>query len=59
MEKEYVLTTNLSQLRTRRLNPNELIPAGNVIVSLEEVKEPSLWRRFLSSFSVTRTRIPK
>jgi hypothetical protein len=59
IEKEYVLTTNLSQLRTRRLNPNELIPAGNVTVSLEEVKEPSLWRRFLSSFSVTRTRIPK
>lgn len=59
MEKEYVLTTNLLDLRTRRLNPNELIPAGNVTVSLEEVKEPSLWRRFLSSFSVTRTRIPK
>ena len=59
MEKDYDLTSNLLDLRTKRLNPNELIPAGNVKVSLEEIKEPSLWRRFLSSFSVTRTRIPK
>lgn len=59
MEKDYVLTTNLSELRTKRLTPNELIRAEYVTLSLEEVKEPSLWRRFLSSFSVTRTRIPK
>ncbi len=59
MEKDYVLTTNLSELRTKRLNPNELIRVENVTLSIEEVKEPSLWRRFLSSFSVTRTRIAK
>jgi hypothetical protein len=59
MEKDYVLTTNLSELRTKQLTPNELIRAEYVTLSLEEVKEPSLWRRFLSSFSVTRTRIPK
>ena len=57
--KDYVLRTNLSELRARRLIPNELIPTENVICSLEEIKEPSLWRRFLSSFSVTRTRITK
>lgn len=59
MEKDFVLTTNLSELRTKRLNPNDLIRAENVTFSLEEIKEPSLWRRLLSSFSVTRTRIAK
>jgi hypothetical protein len=57
--KDYVLRTNLSELRESRLNANELIPTKNITFSPEEVKEPSLWRRFLSSFSVTRTRIPK
>jgi hypothetical protein len=57
--KDYFLRTNLSELRASRLNANELIPTRNITFSLEEVKEPSLWRRFLSSFSVTRTRIPK
>jgi hypothetical protein len=59
MEKDYVLTSNLLDLRTKRLNSNELIRLENVTFSLEEIKEPSLWRRFLSSFSVTRSRIAK
>jgi hypothetical protein len=59
IEKDYVLTSNLLDLRTKRLNPDELIHPENVTFSLEEVKEPSLWRKFLSSFSVTRTHIPK
>jgi phage anti-repressor protein len=59
MEKDYIVRTNLSELRTKRLNPNEVIDAKDVRLSLEEIKEPSLWRRFLSSFSVTRSRIPK
>ncbi|MFL6371916.1 MAG: hypothetical protein ACJ70P_02130 [Nitrososphaera sp.] len=59
MEKDYVLKTNLSGLRTKRLNQNELIRPENVTFSFEEIKEPSIWRRFLSSFGVTRTRIPK
>jgi hypothetical protein len=57
IEKDYNLKTNLSELRTKRLNSDEL--AEYVTLSLEEIKEPSTWRRFLSSFSVTRTRIPK
>ena len=60
MEKVYNLKSNLSDLQEKRLNPNEeLIRPENIIFSLEEIKEPSSWRRFLSSFSVTRTRIPK
>ena len=57
IEKDYILKTNLSELRTKRLNSDEL--AEYVKLSLEEIKEPSLWRRFLSSFGVTRTPIPK
>jgi hypothetical protein len=59
VEKYYVLTTNLSELRTKRPSPNELIRPENVTFTLQEVKEQSFWRRFLSSFSVTRSRIPK
>lgn len=60
MEKEYNLKSNLLDLRKKRLNPNEgLVRPENITFSLEEVKEPSRWRRFLSSFSVTRSRIPK
>jgi hypothetical protein len=60
MEKVYNLKSNLSDLREKRLNPNEeLIRPENITFSLEEIKEPSSWRRFLSSFSLTRSRIPK
>jgi hypothetical protein len=58
-DREYILRTNLSELRANRFDTNKLIPTGNVTVTLQEIKEPSLWRRFLSSFSVTRTPIPK
>jgi hypothetical protein len=59
MERDYVLRTNLSELRASRLNARELIHTRSITFSLEEVKEPSLWLRFLSSFIVARTRIPK
>lgn len=59
MEKDSVLKTNLSESRTKRLNQNVLVRPENVTFPFEEIKEPSFWRRFLSSFGVTRTRIPK
>jgi hypothetical protein len=60
MKKDYVLTTNLPDLRTNRLTQDELIrPEDVTITQLQEINEPSRWRKFLSSFSVTRTRIPK
>lgn len=60
MKKDYVLTTNLPDLRTNRLTQDELIRPDDVtITQLQEINEPSRWRKFLSSFSVTRTRIPK
>jgi hypothetical protein len=53
-EKKYVLRTNLSELRAERHNTNDLIPTKKVTFSLEEVKEPSSWRR-LSSFRSKRS----
>ncbi len=60
MKKDYDLTTNLPELRTKRLPQDALIrPEDVTITQLQEIKESSRWRRFLSSFGVTRTRIPK
>jgi hypothetical protein len=58
-KKEYNLKSNLVDLREKRLNPNENIRAENIAFSLEEIKEPSRWSKLKSSFSVSRTPIPK
>ena len=47
-EKNYVLRTNLPDLRARRHNRNDLIPTQQITFSLEEVREGSPWRRLLS-----------
>lgn len=58
-EKDCNLESNLVDLREKRLNPNETIRPEDITFSLKEIKKPSRWSKLKSSFSVSRTPIPK